>query len=693
MQRLADGSLRFSPRDLISYLEGDYAAWCDRRYAERSPNDEATSAITPDARDAEMELAARRGTEHELAHLASLKILHADLVEIAPDDDAHTNTHLAMVNGAPVIYQGELRSGAWRGITDFLHRREGISNFGSHYYEPRDTKLARSPKPYFFLQLSHYAELLEGIQGRRPEELGFVLGDGKELSFRLDDFWYYYRRTKHRFETFHADWKADQQPDPALERSFGRWAERAERELRARDDLTLVAGITRSQRVLLRNAGIDTVARLATSTVAVPRMTERTLANLREQAAMQMQSRTQASIAWKHRDIDTDRPRRGFALLPPESPDDVFFDIEGFPYAARGLEYLLGVVTVDTGAPVFHDWWAHDDDEERTAFESFIDWVHLRWTRNPSMHVYHYAAYEKSAINRLVGKYSTRDREVRELLSNEVFVDLYTVTRQALVIGTESYSLKYVEHLYMPHRTGDVTSAGGSVVEYQRWIDSGESPDPAQSPILGAIRDYNRIDCESTAGLRDWLVERQRESGVAWLPMPVEEPSNSPQALKSAELNESLASLAQGMLARGAAAHDAEERRIATLVGNLMEFHRRCDAPEWREYFERMKATDDVLFQDRKCLAGLERSDTPPRAIRVLLRPRAGALHRGRPRENELDRSRDAGARNLRVRDRQHARRGRAEGRSWKVAPATRIARTASGSHRRSTQESHASVR
>jgi hypothetical protein len=36
MQRLKDGTYRFSPKDLIAYLEGDFAAWCERNHAERS---------------------------------------------------------------------------------------------------------------------------------------------------------------------------------------------------------------------------------------------------------------------------------------------------------------------------------------------------------------------------------------------------------------------------------------------------------------------------------------------------------------------------------------------------------------------------------------------------------------------------------------------------------------------------------
>ncbi len=39
-----DGKLRFSPSDLVSYLEGDFAAWCDRMFAERGRAHGAGSA-------------------------------------------------------------------------------------------------------------------------------------------------------------------------------------------------------------------------------------------------------------------------------------------------------------------------------------------------------------------------------------------------------------------------------------------------------------------------------------------------------------------------------------------------------------------------------------------------------------------------------------------------------------------------
>src|SRR3546814_17662639 len=45
-----------------------------------------------------------------------------------------------------------------------------------------------------------------------------------------------------------------------------------------------------------------------------------------------------------------------------------------------------------------------------------------------------------------------------------------------------------------------VKTAGGSVVDYENWRETGDQQ------ILDEIEDYNRIDCQSTQLLRDWLV-------------------------------------------------------------------------------------------------------------------------------------------------------------------------------------------
>ena len=66
-----------------------------------------------------------------------------------------------------------------------------------------------------------------------------------------------------------------------------------------------------------------------------------------------------------------------------------------------------------------------------------------------------------------MSRYGTREAEVDDLLRRKVFVDLYTIVRQALRIGTESYSLKAVEAMYPFERDAEVTEAGGSILAYQ----------------------------------------------------------------------------------------------------------------------------------------------------------------------------------------------------------------------------------
>src|SRR5262249_41979734 len=112
----------------------------------------------------------------------------------------------------------------------------------------------------------------------------------------------------------------------------------------------------------------------------------------------------------------------GLAVLPTADPADVFFDMEGYPLIPGGLEYLFGAWSRDSKAAFhFRDWWAHNRDEEKVALEQFIDWVFGRWKKNPGMHIYHYAAYERGAVRRLSTRHDTRQEEVDDLLRDNVF--------------------------------------------------------------------------------------------------------------------------------------------------------------------------------------------------------------------------------------------------------------------------------
>src|ERR1035437_6398339 len=133
------------------------------------------------------------------------------------------------------------------------------------------------------------------------------------------------------------------------------------------------------------------------------------------------------------------------------------------------------------------------------------------------MHIYHYAAYEVSAVRRLSTRHDTRQDEVDNLLRNHVFVDLFQTVRHGLRIGEDSYSIKSVEDLYRPRRSTEVATAVDSIVQYAHWIETRQPNTWEGSAILKGIRDYNEDDCKSTAELLQWLRKVARESSISMM--------------------------------------------------------------------------------------------------------------------------------------------------------------------------------
>ncbi|NEC93394.1 ribonuclease H-like domain-containing protein, partial [Streptomyces sp. SID12501] len=137
--------------------------------------------------------------------------------------------------------------------------------------------------------------------------------------------------------------------------------------------------------------------------------------------------------------------------------------------------------------------------------------------RHPGLHVYHYAPYEKTALRRLAARHGEGEAEVDALLREGVLVDLYAAVKAGVRTGQRSYSLKKLEPLYMATGRGDgVRRAADSIVEYAEAVaarDAGRLDE--WSERVRAIEVYNHYDCDSTLGLRDWLLARLSEAGVA----------------------------------------------------------------------------------------------------------------------------------------------------------------------------------
>lgn len=88
-----------------------------------------------------------------------------------------------------------------------------------------------------------------------------------------------------------------------------------------------------------------------------------------------------------------------------------------------------------------------------------------------------------TALRRLAALHGTGEAFLDRLLRERRFVDLYAVVRGGVIASEPDYSIKSLEVFTGIEREGEVKTAGGSVVAYERWLEEG---DPA---MLAEIED------------------------------------------------------------------------------------------------------------------------------------------------------------------------------------------------------------
>ena len=608
-----DGLARLSPTLAAAFLGcSASAAWTLE--ARRGLRGAAEPGDDPQAA-----LVVRKGREHEAACFAGLKKRYGDSVEIpsGPLKARFAATVDAMERGVPLIYQAALTAGSWLGYADFLVRVEDSCPRWAWSYEPWDAKLARTARPEHLLQIALYGDLLGTVQGRVANQGSLMLGTGeletpyKVESFPLDEVRYYVRRAARRLEAFAAELPTGLMPEPCGYCSKCDWSAACEARWEEADHLCRVADITKKQTRRLVAAGVSTASMLAKlDGVRIAGIAPNTLVRLAQQARLQKQS---AETGLGSLEIIPHQPGVGFDKLPLAAAGDLFFDFEGDPMHPGGLEYLCGVlwraeIDHEAGEPVpghpnlrFRAFWAHDRVQEKHAFAELMAFLMERLARSPSAHLYHYAPYEKTALRRLASMHATAETAVDEILRTNRMVDLYRVVRESVRVGEPGYSIKNLERFYMPARTTAVASGGDSLVIYDRFRETGESS------LLNDLRDYNRDDCLSTFLLRNWLIERARESG-RW-PPPAEVTTN--RSVEESELEddrqdkreerERAQAALEAALVSDPEAPDAGARQ---LMADLVGFHRREAKPAWWAYFDRQERSVAELQDDDECLGG-----------------------------------------------------------------------------------------
>ena len=632
MYKASENFYIYSPSDLILFMRSPFASWMERL---KIDHPERVQALPVD-KDLMLDLLAEKGNSHEKEYLEYIKEkFGSDHVAIIEQDKstAANKTKEAMHAGYNVIFQAYLERDSFKGYADFLIKRPGKSLLGDYYYEAWDTKLSKTTKPYFIVQLCCYSWMLEGLQGRLPDEVVVVLGTKVEDRIRIPAYFGYFESLKNKFLNAQNSFSADLRdlPDPAYCDDYGAWSTYAKQLMAESDSLSIVANISKSQIKKLHSASINSLTALAkTELNYIKGISNESLEKIKAQAAIQLESKASNIPKFK---VLKENTGKGLYALPPPSPLDIFFDIEGHPLMDGGLEYLWGVSFYDENAVkgkgyAFKDWWAHDQLQEKLAFEGFIDWAYARWQKDPSMHVYHYASYEITAIKKISSRYETKEDIVTELLKNGVFVDLYRIVQSGLLIGEPKYSIKNVEHLYREKRTTEVANGGDSVVFYEKWRNAGgtenwaiqkygyqswlENPDQFDwTPWkeLKEIRDYNIDDCESTLELVSWLRKLQQEHQLSYSPESRElliETEPTERQDQNRQKREELIARQQKLIDTFDKDISLKQDPHAELLVSLLHFYSRERKPQTWAYFQRLDKTEDELFDDETVVSNIE---------------------------------------------------------------------------------------
>ncbi len=413
------------------------------------------------------------GVRHEAEIIAGMP--DAVSIDYHRDDEGFLKTLAAMKEGAKVIFQGVLLDGNHVGRPDLLIRIEGGSKFGAYEYYAVDIKSGHSAKPEYQMQVAFYSHLLGIVQEKEPIVAGLILWDGSQKEITLSKLKKEFDLAYEHIHKIHSGEK--QQPHFCSMCKECGWRNECLAEMESTGDISLVSGLGREHKTAFFEMGITHLKGLAQAAKGPDGMTDASFQEFKRQAESLV----------SHQPIVF-----GKAVLPTDKKL-LYFDIEG--ETALGVDYLLGVYTVEGGVGRYHGFFADKPSDEEKMWKEFLVWIDAQ----EDICIVHYHHYEKTVLKRLRAKYGCPDKTYKKLTKG--MVDLFSVIKKTVVFPTYSYSVK--DAAKAVGFTWRSSKAGGaqSIFWYDEWLKKGDVS------TKQAILDYNEDDCRAMERLVLWLRE------------------------------------------------------------------------------------------------------------------------------------------------------------------------------------------
>ncbi|NQX78767.1 TM0106 family RecB-like putative nuclease [Gilvibacter sp.] len=547
-----------------------------------------------------------RGMEFEAKHLQQLRDEGMEVIEISNEDPhAEKKTIEAMSSGADVIYQARLKEeGKWSGWADFLMKVERPSDLGDWSYEVWDTKLANETKAGTILQIGLYSECVAQIQGIPPEYMGVIKPEGKE-QYRYDEHAAYIRLVKRNLEDAITN-EYETYPEPVHHCDICRWWKNCNAIRRKDDHLTFVAGMGKSQMKEFRLNDIDTLEKVANLLLPVPfdptKGAKETYNKLREQARVQNESRNAGNKPiYETLEIEEGK---GLNKLPEPSTNDIYLDFEGDRMVdPDGLEYMIGYVHKDK----YHALWAKNEKEEKVIFEQFIDFAIALKEEDPTLHIYHYAPYEVTALKRLMGKYASRENEIDTFLRSNTFIDLHSVVKQSVRASVEKYSIKDLEKFFGYERKMNLRELSSFKSQLELLLQTGNI-DKLSKETADAVQLYNQDDCESLVRLQIWLEEIRAnliaERANITRPEDVDGDASDNITAHQERIQPIMEALLEAISPIKAERTNIGQARF--ILAHMLDWYRREKKSYWWEFFRLKELSEHELLDERKAISFLQ---------------------------------------------------------------------------------------
>lgn len=372
------------------------------------------------------------------------------------------------------------------GRPTLLVRQPGQSCFGNWRYDVLNVKLGKRPKSEYKLIAAFQAFLLSQIQECWPEA---QLQLRTERRYTVDVVAWQERLWATILDLLNT-LQQPTAPEVFISRQrcgLCQWQTSCVTVAREIQHLSLVPGVTPARYAALQELAVTELEQLAT----VPFPTEDAPLALPIEVSTRLQQQARSLLYAQAIPI----PNSGIPLPIPESPIELYFDLEAEP--ERQVDFLFGVLCVNHQQETeqFYALTAKQPEEEPLIWQQFLALV----DRYPHALIYHFSGYEVETLRRLSRHYGLAHRSIQSLLDR--CVDIHELIVKSVTLPVESYSLKTIAKWLDFQWRDQGLSGDQTVCLYDEWLETGDRA------CLDTIIRYNEDDCRATHHLKTWLAE------------------------------------------------------------------------------------------------------------------------------------------------------------------------------------------